>query len=383
MGGARWARWGRRGAHTCRALRRALRHTLPIAWRLAPNAYLRSTALPAPARPHLDRDHLVLRHAEAVAVRHALGHHLIHLLLAGGGPLAAVDGRQLLLLRAQCMDGAAAAWEGGATTCMQHRRPWCTSTCLCAPQAVARPPTSPPTCLPPTYPPHLCILLHRLQLLVSAEAGVGLALSHQLVHVLPVHLLALRLAVGAVGAAHVGACARGRGGASGGAWAASGGRPGPAAAAAATSAAATCSWAIAGQQSHPNRALNPPPPRPPGAPSSHWMPSHLRSVSTASSLSRVLRAASVSSTRSTSLPPTCLAKSQLKSAVRAPPTCRLPVGDGAKRTRTSRPSVSAPAVFGLSSVTAARALEWRARRPEGIGCTGAKWQRLESGGGGG
>ena len=34
------------------------------------------------------------------------------------------------------------------------------------------------------------------------------------------------------------------------------------------------------------------------------------------------------------LPPTLLAYNQLNSAVRAPPTCRLPVGDGANRTRT-------------------------------------------------
>jgi len=33
------------------------------------------------------------------------------------------------------------------------------------------------------------------------------------------------------------------------------------------------------------------------------------------------------------VPPVCRAKSQLKSAVRAPPTWRYPVGDGAKRTR--------------------------------------------------
>src|SRR3954449_10409420 len=35
-------------------------------------------------------------------------------------------------------------------------------------------------------------------------------------------------------------------------------------------------------------------------------------------------------------PPTCRAASQLKSAVRAPPMWRAPVGDGAKRTRMVR-----------------------------------------------
>src|SRR3954447_12230124 len=34
------------------------------------------------------------------------------------------------------------------------------------------------------------------------------------------------------------------------------------------------------------------------------------------------------------LPPCRFANSQLKIAVRAPPTCRCPVGDGANRTRT-------------------------------------------------
>ena len=48
------------------------------------------------------------------------------------------------------------------------------------------------------------------------------------------------------------------------------------------------------------------------------------------------RARSVSSMRSTKVPPLWRASSQLKSAVRAPPTCRNPVGDGAKRTRTGR-----------------------------------------------
>ena len=45
------------------------------------------------------------------------------------------------------------------------------------------------------------------------------------------------------------------------------------------------------------------------------------------------RSASVSSMRRMNVPPWCRAKSQLNSAVRAPPTCRYPVGEGANRTR--------------------------------------------------
>src|SRR5438874_1390088 len=47
-----------------------------------------------------------------------------------------------------------------------------------------------------------------------------------------------------------------------------------------------------------------------------------------------LRATSVSSIRSTNVPPVCRAYSQLNRAVRAPPMCKNPVGLGAKRTRT-------------------------------------------------
>src|SRR5881397_3110067 len=54
----------------------------------------------------------------------------------------------------------------------------------------------------------------------------------------------------------------------------------------------------------------------------------------ACSLSCVLRDWSVSSMRSTNTPFCLRAQSQLKSAVRAPPMCRYPVGEGAKRTRT-------------------------------------------------
>src|SRR6266550_698778 len=49
------------------------------------------------------------------------------------------------------------------------------------------------------------------------------------------------------------------------------------------------------------------------------------------------RVRSVSSMRSRKMPPWCRAKSQLKSAVRAPPMCRKPVGEGAKRTVTVIP----------------------------------------------
>src|SRR5512144_3348669 len=55
---------------------------------------------------------------------------------------------------------------------------------------------------------------------------------------------------------------------------------------------------------------------------------------------------SVSSMRNTNVPPWCRAKAQLNSAVRARPTCGLPVGDGQNLTRTAEPS---PA--GAGSVT--------------------------------
>src|SRR6185295_686391 len=62
-------------------------------------------------------------------------------------------------------------------------------------------------------------------------------------------------------------------------------------------------------------------------------PSHVRPSKIARVLSSVLRARSVSSIRSRNWPPNLRAYSQLKSAVRAPPTWRYPVGDGAKRRR--------------------------------------------------
>src|ERR1700761_140850 len=52
-----------------------------------------------------------------------------------------------------------------------------------------------------------------------------------------------------------------------------------------------------------------------------------------STISSDERSKSVSSMRRMSVPLKWRAKSQLKRAVRAPPTCRYPVGEGAKRTR--------------------------------------------------
>src|SRR5262249_50525064 len=61
-------------------------------------------------------------------------------------------------------------------------------------------------------------------------------------------------------------------------------------------------------------------------------PSQARSWRIASAYSSRLRAASVSSRRSTKPPPLVRANSQFTTAWRALPTCRRPVGDGAKRT---------------------------------------------------
>mmetsp|Transcript_15232 Transcript_15232/g.43318 ORF Transcript_15232/g.43318 Transcript_15232/m.43318 type:complete len:397 (+) Transcript_15232:584-1774(+) len=94
----------------------------------------------------LDLDHLVLRHAEPIAVRGTLGHLCLDLLLGSGGPFAPVDGRQLLLLR---------------------------------------------------------LGLHLLQLLVGAEARVRDAGLDQLVHVLLIQLFPLALPVRTVLAADV------------------------------------------------------------------------------------------------------------------------------------------------------------------------------------
>src|ERR1700733_15588859 len=73
---------------------------------------------------------------------------------------------------------------------------------------------------------------------------------------------------------------------------------------------------------------------PTSGPSSHCRPSQ-RSVSSAEAMySGVTRLWSVSSIRSTKVPPVCRANAQSYSAVRMLPTCRSPLGEGAKRTRT-------------------------------------------------
>src|SRR5664280_2261614 len=58
-----------------------------------------------------------------------------------------------------------------------------------------------------------------------------------------------------------------------------------------------------------------------------------------------LRSASVSSMRSTNVPPDWRATSQLNSAVRALPTWKYPVGDGAKRTLGASPGTPRLLVF--------------------------------------
>src|SRR5690606_26900118 len=72
-----------------------------------------------------------------------------------------------------------------------------------------------------------------------------------------------------------------------------------------------------------------------------------------------LREASVSSMRSTNVPPVCLATAQLNSAERAPPTWNMPVGDGAKRTRTSE--LPAAGVTGTAQLATTRRIA-RGRR---------------------
>src|SRR5262245_30695297 len=69
-------------------------------------------------------------------------------------------------------------------------------------------------------------------------------------------------------------------------------------------------------------------------PSSQSSPSQPSASRICSTFSGVERSLSVSSIRSTNVPPDPRARSQLYSAVRAPPTCSSPVGDGAKRTLT-------------------------------------------------
>src|SRR5438270_9271633 len=70
---------------------------------------------------------------------------------------------------------------------------------------------------------------------------------------------------------------------------------------------------------------------------SHPRPSQSSPSMIAETASGVDLTRSVSSMRSRNLPPWCRANSQLKSAVRAPPMCRNPVGEGAKRTTTLIP----------------------------------------------
>mmetsp|Transcript_15232 Transcript_15232/g.43319 ORF Transcript_15232/g.43319 Transcript_15232/m.43319 type:complete len:220 (+) Transcript_15232:1173-1832(+) len=107
---------------------------------------------------------------------------------------------------------------------------------------------------------------------------------------------------------------------------------------------------------------------PTSGPSSHLMPSQARSRSTACSDSRVDLALSVSSTRRIIFPPMFFAKSQLKSAVLAPPTCSEPVGDGAKRTRTPPSLVAAAAA---SEETCAAAQTWI---PDVARASGTDWR---------
>src|SRR5947209_18756958 len=70
---------------------------------------------------------------------------------------------------------------------------------------------------------------------------------------------------------------------------------------------------------------------------SHPRPSQSSPSMIAETASGVDLTRSVSSMRNRNLPPWCRANSQLKSAVRAPPICRNPVGEGAKRTTTLIP----------------------------------------------
>src|SRR5450432_1003404 len=73
---------------------------------------------------------------------------------------------------------------------------------------------------------------------------------------------------------------------------------------------------------------------PASGPSSQSRPSQRSVPSAEATYSSVTLAWSVSSIRSTSTPPVRRAKAQSYSAVLMLPTCRSPLGDGAKRTRT-------------------------------------------------
>ena len=72
----------------------------------------------------------------------------------------------------------------------------------------------------------------------------------------------------------------------------------------------------------------------------------------------MLRAVSVSSTRITNLPPSCRAFSQLKSAVRAPPTWSEPVGDGANRVRISRPESTSASAMAIRAALSDACVVW-------------------------
>src|SRR6187431_2412840 len=68
-------------------------------------------------------------------------------------------------------------------------------------------------------------------------------------------------------------------------------------------------------------------------PSSHSSASHRIDSRIPATMSSDDRSVSVSSIRRINVPPYRRANNQLNNAVRAPPTWRYPVGDGAKRTR--------------------------------------------------
>jgi hypothetical protein len=68
--------------------------------------------------------------------------------------------------------------------------------------------TRPPPAVDRRQVARLCVSLHGRELLVAAEAGVGLAGGHQPLHLLVVDRLALALPVRAVLAAHIWPCDR-------------------------------------------------------------------------------------------------------------------------------------------------------------------------------
>lgn len=77
-------------------------------------------------------------------------------------------------------------------------------------------------------------------------------------------------------------------------------------------------------------------------PSSGTIPHHRKTSSRASAAPGTSLFRSVSSIRSNSWPPCRRANAALKSAVRNPPRCINPVGDGANRTRTMMIYAAAP-----------------------------------------